>query len=140
MDLADDIAYSLHDVEDFHRSGVLQFSPVSGEFRSWESDRSTLAALDDDQLARADRQPGTGLERLRRRLATRDGWIFDEDTFAAAVAGVGEEFVDGVLARRTTGRCWPTARIRLHLAVDRPPDLLGPTGAASPRSVPATSG
>ena len=34
MDLADDIAYSLHDVEDFHRSGVLQFSPVSGEFRS----------------------------------------------------------------------------------------------------------
>ena len=37
MDLADDIAYSLHDVEDFHRSGVLQFSPVSGEFRSWES-------------------------------------------------------------------------------------------------------
>ena len=35
MDLADDIAYSLHDVEDFHRSGVLQFSPVSGEFRSW---------------------------------------------------------------------------------------------------------
>ena len=39
MDLADDIAYSLHDVEDFHRSGVLQFSPVSGEFRSWASDR-----------------------------------------------------------------------------------------------------
>ena len=39
MDLADDIAYSLHDVEDFHRSGVLQFSPVSGEFRSWENGR-----------------------------------------------------------------------------------------------------
>ena len=42
MDLADDIAYSLHDVEDFHRSGVLQFSPVSGEFRSWESGRASL--------------------------------------------------------------------------------------------------
>ena len=39
MDLADDIAYSLHDVDDFHRSGVLQFSPVSGEFRSWENAR-----------------------------------------------------------------------------------------------------
>ena len=103
MDLADDIAYSLHDVEDFHRSGVLQFSPVSGEFRSWESDRAQLAALGDAQLARAGRQPGTGLERLRRRLATRDAWIFDEDTFAAAVASVGEDFVDGVLARPYDG-------------------------------------
>ena len=44
MDLADDIAYSLHDVDDFHRSGVLQFSPVSGEFRSWEHERPALAA------------------------------------------------------------------------------------------------
>jgi dGTPase len=103
MDLADDIAYSLHDVEDFHRSGVLQFSPVSGEFRSWEARRAELAGLGDAQLARADRQPGTGLERLRRRLATRDAWIFDEDTFAAAVASVGEEFVDGVLARPYDG-------------------------------------
>ena len=103
MDLADDIAYSLHDVEDFHRSGVLQFSPVSGEFRAWESDRAKLSALAEAQLARADRQPGTGLERLRRRLSTRDAWIFDEDTFAAAVASVGEEFVDGVLARPYDG-------------------------------------
>jgi dGTPase len=103
MDLADDIAYSLHDVEDFHRSGVLQFSPVSGEFRSWEAGRAELTGLGEAQLARADRQPGTGLERLRRRLATRDAWIFDEDTFAAAVASVGEEFVDGVLARPYDG-------------------------------------
>ena len=56
MDLADDIAYSLHDVEDFHRSGVLQFSPVSGEFRSWEADRSGF------ELA-ADRPSSTELGR-----------------------------------------------------------------------------
>ena len=66
MDLADDIAYSLHDVEDFHRSGVLQFSPVSGEFRSWENGRAAFADLDDNDLVRARRQPGAGLERLRR--------------------------------------------------------------------------
>jgi dGTPase len=103
MDLADDIAYSLHDVEDFHRSGVLQFSPVSGEFRSWAQDRVALAALDDEDLVQAGRQPGAGLERLRRRLASRDKWIFDEDVFAAAVDRVGVEFVDGVLARPYDG-------------------------------------
>jgi len=103
MDLADDIAYSLHDVEDFHRSGVLQFSPVSSEFRSWANERGSLAALDDEELARIGRQPGAGLERLRRRLASHDKWIFDEDTFAAAVDRVGEEFVDGVLARPYDG-------------------------------------
>ncbi len=98
MDLADDIAYSLHDVEDFHRSGVLQFSPVSGEFRSWAAERSWFAELDDRLLSALGRQRGSGLERLRRRLLAKDGWIFDEDTFAAAVLTVGEEFVDGVLA------------------------------------------
>ena len=103
MDLADDIAYSLHDVEDFHRSGVLQFSPVSAEFRSWAGDRKALAALDDHELAGAGRQPGAGLERLRRHLASRDTWIFDEDTFAAAVDRVGDEFVDGVLAQPYDG-------------------------------------
>ena len=103
MDLADDIAYSLHDVEDFHRSGVLQFSPVSGEFRSWEADRATFAGLTDRRVAEVGRLPGAGLERLRRRLSTRDGWMFDEDTFGAAVATVGDEFVDGVLARPYDG-------------------------------------
>jgi dGTPase len=98
MDLADDIAYSLHDVDDFHRSGVLQFSPVSGEFRSWENGRSALADLELDSIASGRRRPGAGLERLRRYLKSRDGWIFDEDVFATAVRTVGDEFVDGVLA------------------------------------------
>ncbi|HEU4546588.1 MAG TPA: dNTP triphosphohydrolase, partial [Microlunatus sp.] len=98
MDLADDIAYSLHDVEDFHRSGVLQFSPVSGEFRSWLDDCAELAALDVRALTAAGRQPGAGLERLRRRLQARESWVFDEQTFVEAVRRVGEEFVDGVLA------------------------------------------
>lgn len=98
MDLADDIAYSLHDVEDFHRSGVLQFSPVSSEFRSWLRDREELALLDDREVGVAGRRPGAGLERLRRRLRTRDAWVFDEQLFVDAVESVGEEFVQGVLA------------------------------------------
>ena len=98
MDLADDIAYSLHDVEDFHRSGVLQFSPVSGEFRSWSNERANLAAMSDAEVHRMGRWPGAGLERLRRRLVSKDGWVFDEDTFDKAVHTVGVEFVDGILA------------------------------------------
>jgi len=98
MDLADDIAYSLHDVEDFHRSGVLQFSPVSGEFRAWAGEQRDFAAYDGAALARLGRSPGAGLERLRRRLLAKDDWIFDEETFADAVLSVGNEFVDGVLA------------------------------------------
>ena len=98
MDLADDIAYSLHDVEDFHRSGVLQFSPVSGEFRSWLAERARLARMDDAEVRAMGRWPGAGLEQLRRRLAFKDGWIFDEEIFAETVALVADVFVDGVLA------------------------------------------
>ena len=36
--------------------------------------------------------------RARRRLIDKDDWIFDEETFADAVAIIGDEFVDGVLA------------------------------------------
>ncbi|GAB3711097.1 deoxyguanosinetriphosphate triphosphohydrolase family protein [Mariniluteicoccus flavus] len=98
MDLADDIAYSLHDLEDFHRSGVLQFSPISGEFRGWQEERGSLAAIPDRYLAGDLRLAGVGLERLRRNLESKDRWIYDDDAFADAVQTVGEEFVDEVLA------------------------------------------
>ncbi|MBA8793463.1 dGTPase [Friedmanniella endophytica] len=103
MDLADDIAYSVHDVEDFHRSTVLQYSVVAPEFREWMAAQRPFSRLDDDELHDLRRTPGAGLERLRRRLATKDGWIYDEDTFAEAVVRVGAEFVDGVLAQPYDG-------------------------------------
>ena len=98
MDLADDVAYSLHDLEDFHRSGVLQFSAVSGEFRTWAQQADGLTMVTDERLGASVTEPGVGLESLRRRLAGRDGWIFDEELFLDAVLRVGEEFVEGVLA------------------------------------------
>lgn len=97
MDLADDIAYSLHDLEDFHRSGVLQFSPISSEFRTWLADPVRLSLLPDAELERMGRTPATGLEILRRRLADKDGWVYDNDAFVEAVRIVGDEFVDGIL-------------------------------------------
>lgn len=97
MDLADDIAYSLHDLEDFHRSGVLQFSPISGEFRAWLADTQDWAAMPQDRLNRLWRQPGAGLERMRRNAAEKDGWVYDDDVFREAVEVIGRELVDGVL-------------------------------------------
>lgn len=103
MDLADDIAYSLHDLEDFHRSGVLQYSPIANEFRSWLRDRASLHLMASDELGRLGQIPGGSLERLRRRAEAKDRWVYDEELFAEAVRIIGADFIDDVLARPYDG-------------------------------------
>ncbi len=98
MDIADDIAYSLHDLDDFHRAGVLQHAAVAAEFRTWLRRRAEFAALPPADLLLADRRPGYALETLRRRLRDRDGWIFDDEAFGVAVGRVATDLVDGLLA------------------------------------------
>ena len=90
MDVADDIAYAIHDLEDFHRVGVLQQAGVAAELAGW-------------RRAPGEAGPGARLERLRRRLAERDGWAYDDDAFAAAVDRVRDELVDGLLATAFDG-------------------------------------
>ncbi len=43
MDLADDIAYSVHDVDDFYRAGILDHAPIAAEFRGWLDDVPRVA-------------------------------------------------------------------------------------------------
>ena len=105
MDIADDIAYSLHDLDDFHRAGVLQHAAVAAEFRTWIRRREEFTRADGRSAGESTagstltgRQPGVALEQLRRRLRARDGWIFDDETFGVAVGRVATDLVDGLLA------------------------------------------
>jgi dGTPase len=97
MDTADDIAYAIHDVEDFHRVGVLQQGPVAAELLGWQREAKRLAALPPEGLLDL-RQRGVSIEVLRRRLQARDSWVSDDEAFAEAVEQVRHELVDGLLA------------------------------------------
>ncbi|HEU5470385.1 MAG TPA: dNTP triphosphohydrolase [Actinophytocola sp.] len=98
MDTADDIAYAIHDLEDFHRIGVLQHAAVAAELSRWLAHALELAELSDAELAAQARRPGRSLEALRRRLHRRDAWVADDEAFVAAVATVRAELVDELLA------------------------------------------
>ncbi|GAA3600383.1 dNTP triphosphohydrolase [Klugiella xanthotipulae] len=98
MDIADDIAYSIHDLDDFYRAGVLQQASVSAELRTWLRDQTLLARTPLADLTARPRDPGNSLELLRRRIVSRDAWIANDDAFRAAVERVNEELVDDLLA------------------------------------------
>jgi len=98
MDTADDIAYAIHDLDDFHRVGVLQHAPVSAELSGWLRESVDLAQLDDDTLVASSRRPGCALEALRRRMHRKDAWVVDDDAFVEAAARVRADLVDGLLA------------------------------------------
>jgi len=101
MDTADDIAYAIHDLEDVHRVGVLQQGAVAAELMAW-------------QRWGPDSDPGRSggaIESLRRQLHRKDGWVADDDTFAAAVELVRAELVDGLLAQPFDGSLEAEARV-----------------------------
>ncbi|WP_416445326.1 deoxyguanosinetriphosphate triphosphohydrolase family protein [Leucobacter sp. HNU] len=98
MDLADDIAYAIHDLDDFARAGVLQQAAVSGEFRAWLAESEDLARVSSTELRAEWRRPGNSLELLWRRLTRKDDWIAERETFRDAVVRVGSELRDELLA------------------------------------------
>jgi dGTPase len=109
MDTADDIAYAIHDLEDVHRVGVLQQGAVAAELMAWQ--RSALRDAPDEELASSQRRPGSAIEALRRQLHRKDGWVSDDDAFAAAVEQVRAELVDGLLGAPFDGSLEAEAQV-----------------------------
>ena len=116
MDLADDIAYSVHDVDDFYRAGILDHAPIAAEFRGWLDDVIEWRSRDDAEV-RAELVPGAALERLRRKMRRDDPWVADDEAFLAAVSDVDAELVTELLARPFDGSL--TAERRLASFTDR---------------------
>jgi dGTPase len=100
MDIADDIAYSIHDVDDFYRAGILSQVAVSREFKGWIENSAQLRLLDAPELEveGVRNHAGEGIEALRRKIHRDDPWIADDDAFADAVAVVSEDLVEGLLS------------------------------------------
>ncbi|WGD37443.1 dGTP triphosphohydrolase [Lysinibacter sp. HNR] len=98
MDIADDIAYSIHDLDDFYRAGVLQQPSVSAELRTWLREQRAFSEAPLESLLEHPRNPGYSLEILRRRIKARDTWIADDDAFRASVQRINNELVEDLLA------------------------------------------
>lgn len=98
MDVADDIAYSVHDLDDFYRAGVLQYPTIAAELDSWLDNRVALSQLDNATLEANLRTPGHSLERAWRHTVRKDGWIADEGEFQDAVRRVKEGLVESLLS------------------------------------------
>ncbi|GAA1412592.1 dGTPase [Glutamicibacter uratoxydans] len=96
MDIADDIAYAVHDLDDFYRAGVLQYTSVSAELRAWLENTAGLAALKQVELDA--RRPGHALELTWRRALAKDPWVANPEAFRDSVQRVGHDLVDGLLA------------------------------------------
>ncbi|WP_022885516.1 deoxyguanosinetriphosphate triphosphohydrolase family protein [Glaciibacter superstes] len=98
MDVADDIAYSVHDLDDFYRAGVLQHTIVSAELNGWLTNRLALSKLPRETLVKQLRAPGYSLELAWRHVQAKDSWIADAEAFAESVLRVQVDLVDGLLA------------------------------------------
>lgn len=106
MDIADDITYALHDLEDFLQAGLFDGRRAGEELHAYT--QSWTAG--DDPEARAE-APGAIFASLRVELLRDYGALFDDGMFAEAVASA-RQFVLGAAYEPFTGRRAAQAALR----------------------------
>src|SRR5690606_39881885 len=62
----------VHDLDDFYRAGVLQYTTVAAELENWLAHQQSLASLDTATLSSSLRTPGHSLELAWRRTYEKD--------------------------------------------------------------------
>ena len=131
-DLADQIAYNAHDIDDGVRSGLLKFDDLADLPGVWRHREQALAAH--PQLAR---QPGRRLlfETIRRMLSTQVHDVIDST--AAALAEARPDSADAVRSLPRLLRFSAQAQTeagaiqrRLHAALYRHPQVMRTTDVA----------
>ena len=73
MDTADDIAYAIHDVEDFYRVGVLQQGSVATELLAWQRHRRPSCPVWPTRTLAARRAPARPVDRAAAPAAAPQG-------------------------------------------------------------------
>jgi len=106
MDIADDITYALHDLEDFLQAGLFDGPRADAELEGY----SQRWARKEDMKELVD-APGTTFARLRQDLARDYGGLFDDDQFANAVEDA-RQFLGGVAYEPFAGRRSQQASLR----------------------------
>lgn len=136
MDLADDIAYAVHDLDDFARAGVLQQGAISSELSTWLRDAAAFESRSSAELHEQWRAPGFALELLWRQIERKDGWIADRVAFTDAVRRVSADIDASLLAAPYDGgidseravsdftRRW-IEHLRTSVVVDEQPHVRG---------------
>lgn len=81
MDVADDITYALHDLEDFYFAGVFTGSPALGELTAWQKAKSDHGEGDESPVG----PPGSRVAEFRTRLAREYPGRFSDRYFDSAV-------------------------------------------------------